>query len=85
MSKHSDLYTILVEIADKKVVCTTKLFGLKLFSENCPRFLCKGEPCEDRDSQSCTSKLKVCIDKSLQCNDAPNCGYSDKSDEEKCK
>ncbi|XP_052712071.1 neuropilin and tolloid-like protein 2 isoform X2 [Crassostrea angulata] len=53
-------------------------------NDNCPRFLCKGEPCEDGDSQSCTSKLKVCIDKSLQCNDAPNCGYSDKSDEEKC-
>ena len=55
-------------------------------ADDCQRFLCQGEPCDKENSHACkTTKLKVCIDKSLHCNDVPNCGYSDNSDEKNCK
>ncbi|XP_022294314.2 neuropilin and tolloid-like protein 2 isoform X2 [Crassostrea virginica] len=54
-------------------------------NDDCQRFLCQGEPCDKENSHACkTTKLKVCIDKSLHCNDVPNCGYSDNSDEKNC-
>ncbi|XP_062579020.1 cubilin-like isoform X1 [Saccostrea cucullata] len=53
-------------------------------NDNCPRFLCQGESCDEESSDCKYTKLKICIDKSLECNEMPNCGYSDNSDEENC-
>ena len=55
---------------------------------DCAGFQClhnvQDDTCESSREQLCNNK-HLCIHTSLQCNELPNCGYSDMSDENKCK
>ena len=52
----------------------------------CPGFHCRGgEMCIDTKGLLCNPLPRYCIDKSLVCNDLPNCGAYDTSDEDGCE
>lgn len=54
--------------------------------EPCPEFYCKGgEYCIDSSELLCNPLPRYCIAQSLRCNNIPNCGAGDSSDEDGCK
>ena len=59
----------------------------RYFSGDCNGFQCShsitNDNCDRSREQLCTNQ-HFCIHASLQCNDLPNCGHADNSDETKC-
>ncbi|KAL3882094.1 hypothetical protein ACJMK2_028465 [Sinanodonta woodiana] len=55
-------------------------------SGSCKEFECAGsQPCLENPDQLCNrDDTHYCIHSSLKCNEVPNCGAADTSDEEKC-
>ena len=57
-------------------------------SEKCEEhsYFCKGgEYCIDTSGLLCNPLPRYCISPSLTCNESPNCGAFDSSDEDLCK
>lgn len=52
---------------------------------HCTQFACRGgDYCLDDGRNICATRRQLCIDKSLVCNNRPNCAENDESDEENC-
>lgn len=70
----------------KKLLLANRVKQYRLSEEPCHTFHCEGgEYCIDTQGLLCNPLPRYCIADSLRCNDVPNCGAFDHSDESACE